>query len=114
MAQAGGPVGLLPGQRPGSAAAARRRRPDVADRLLHRRAGPAAAPGGWGDLARVAAGCRMSPPDFIIAGAMRSGTTALADALACHPGVFMTEPKEPSYFTYRHGGESFSGPGDQW
>jgi hypothetical protein len=56
----------------------------------------------------------MSPPDFIIAGAMRSGTTALADALACHPGVFMTEPKEPSYFTYRHGGESFSGPGDQW
>ena len=56
----------------------------------------------------------MSHPDFVIAGAMRSGTTALAEALGRHPGIFMTEPKEPSYFTYRHGGASFNGPGDQW
>lgn len=56
----------------------------------------------------------MTRPDFVIAGAMRSGTTALAEALAQHPELFMTEPKEPSYFTYRHGGASFSGPGDQW
>lgn len=56
----------------------------------------------------------MSPPDFIIAGAMRSGTTALAEALGQHSAVFVTEPKEPSYFTYRHGGADFNGPGDQW
>ena len=56
----------------------------------------------------------MTGPDFVIAGAMRSGTTALADALACHPGLFVTEPKEPSYFTYRHGGAGYRGPGDQW
>lgn len=53
-------------------------------------------------------------PDFVIAGAMRAGTTALAEALGRHPGVFMTEPKEPSYFTYRHGGADYRGPGDQW
>lgn len=56
----------------------------------------------------------MTRPDFVIAGAMRSGTTALAEALAQHPDLFMTEPKEPSYFTYRHGGATFSGPRDQW
>lgn len=56
----------------------------------------------------------MTRPDFVIVGAMRSGTTALAEALAEHPGLFMTEPKEPSYFTYGHGGATFCGPRDQW
>ena len=40
----------------------------------------------------------MSGPDFVIAGAMRAGTTALAWALGEHPDVFMCTPKEPSFF----------------
>lgn len=39
-----------------------------------------------------------SKPDFIIAGAAKSGTTALNAWLAAHPGVLMADPKEPSHF----------------
>ena len=52
-------------------------------------------------------------PDFLIAGAMRSGTTALASALAEHPQVFMTTPKEPNFFAVPCGALDFTGPGDQ-
>jgi hypothetical protein len=37
-------------------------------------------------------------PDFLIIGAPRSGTTALYEALARHPRVFMTRLKEPLFF----------------
>lgn len=37
-------------------------------------------------------------PDFLIIGAMKSGTTALHQCLAQHPDIFMTHVKEPSYF----------------
>lgn len=37
-------------------------------------------------------------PDFVIAGAPKCGTTSLCDALVTHPGVFMTSPKEPTYY----------------
>lgn len=37
-------------------------------------------------------------PDFIIIGAMKAGTTSLYRYLQSHPGVFMSEVKEPSYF----------------
>jgi hypothetical protein len=37
-------------------------------------------------------------PDFLIIGAMKSGTTALHQCLAQHPDIFMTYIKEPSYF----------------
>jgi hypothetical protein len=42
----------------------------------------------------------MSPPrpDFFIVGAAKSGTTALYHYLAAHPGVFLPERKEPTYF----------------
>jgi hypothetical protein len=56
----------------------------------------------------------MRRPDFIIAGAMRAGTTALASALAEHPGVHMTRPKEPNFFAVAQGALDFTGPGDQW
>jgi hypothetical protein len=56
----------------------------------------------------------MTPPDFIIAGAMRSGTTALAAALSEHQSLFLTTPKEPSFFAVGRGSLEFSGPGDQW
>lgn len=38
------------------------------------------------------------PPDFIIIGAMRAGTTALADRLSLHPDVAMSKLKETDYF----------------
>jgi hypothetical protein len=55
----------------------------------------------------------MGCPDFIIVGAMRAATTALASALGEHPGIFMTNPKEPNFFAAPHGALAFCGPGDQ-
>lgn len=41
----------------------------------------------------------MSLPDFIVIGAMKCGTSTLAAQLGAQPGLFMTEPKEPNYFS---------------
>ena len=38
-------------------------------------------------------------PDFIIIGAMKCATTTLHDQLAAQPGVFMSTPKEPNFFS---------------
>ena len=38
-------------------------------------------------------------PDFVVIGAMKSATTTLHEQLARQPGVFMTRPKEPSFFS---------------
>jgi hypothetical protein len=40
----------------------------------------------------------MRYPDFFIAGNSKSGTTALYHFLAQHPGIFMSNPKEPNFF----------------
>lgn len=40
----------------------------------------------------------MSPGRLFIAGAFKSGTTALASYLRTHPRIAMSEPKEPYYF----------------
>ena len=40
----------------------------------------------------------MKRVDFFIAGNSKSGTTALYKFLAQHPGICMSEPKEPNYF----------------
>lgn len=37
-------------------------------------------------------------PDFIIIGAMKCGTTSLFRHLGRHPGVFMSEVKEPNFY----------------
>jgi hypothetical protein len=37
-------------------------------------------------------------PSFLILGAPKSGTTALADYLGQHPSVYLSEPKEPTFF----------------
>lgn len=42
-------------------------------------------------------------PDFIIAGAAKCGTTALAQFLSQVPGVYMSENKEPRFFTRMEG-----------
>ena len=41
----------------------------------------------------------MAKPDFLIIGAMKCGTTSLQAQLAAQPGVFMTTPKEPNFFS---------------
>lgn len=41
----------------------------------------------------------MSRPDFIIIGAMKTGTTTLYEQLVRQPGIFMTTPKEPNFFS---------------
>ncbi len=39
-------------------------------------------------------------PDFLILGAMRSGTTSLYHYLKQHPEIFMPSLKEPHFFSY--------------
>ena len=41
----------------------------------------------------------MKGPDFIIIGAMKSATSSLHVQLASHPGIVMSEPKEPNFFS---------------
>lgn len=41
----------------------------------------------------------MALPDFLIIGAMKCGTSTLQAQLAAQPGVFMTTPKEPNFFS---------------
>ena len=41
----------------------------------------------------------MSLPDFLVIGAMKCGTSTLAAQLGAQPGIFMTEPKEPNFFS---------------
>jgi hypothetical protein len=38
-------------------------------------------------------------PDFLVVGAMKCGTTTLHEQLAAQPGVFMSTPKEPNFFS---------------
>jgi hypothetical protein len=38
-------------------------------------------------------------PDYIVIGAMKCGTSTLAAQLGAQQGLFMTEPKEPNYFS---------------
>lgn len=38
-------------------------------------------------------------PDFIVIGAMKCATSTLHEQLAQHPGVFMSTPKEPNFFS---------------
>ncbi|MGB7243707.1 MAG: sulfotransferase domain-containing protein [Sulfitobacter sp.] len=41
----------------------------------------------------------MALPDFLIVGAMKCGTSTLAAQLGAQPGIFMTTPKEPNFFS---------------
>ena len=42
-------------------------------------------------------------PNVFLIGAMKSGTTYLSDLLGWHSQVFVSEPKEPSYFIDQKG-----------
>src|SRR3954454_21922705 len=56
----------------------------------------------------------MALPDFLLLGAPKAGTTALHLALARHPEVFMSMPKEPKFFLTDDGHQPVArgGPGD--
>lgn len=41
----------------------------------------------------------MALPDFLIIGAMKCGTSTLQAQLARQPGIFMSTPKEPNFFS---------------
>lgn len=56
----------------------------------------------------------MTPlPDFMVIGAPKAGTTALHAALAKHPEVFTSRPKEPKYWLCDDAPPpAWTGPGD--
>lgn len=57
---------------------------------------------------------RAPQPDFLIAGAPKAGTTALHAALARHPDIFMSSPKEPKYWLCDDAPPPhYGGPGDR-
>lgn len=41
----------------------------------------------------------MNRPTFFVIGAHKAGTTSLCELLAQHPEIFVSEPKEPNFFT---------------
>lgn len=49
-------------------------------------------------------------PNFLIPGAGKSGTSSLAYYLAQHPDIYITDPKEPTFFTYAGTTPRVSGP----
>jgi Sulfotransferase family len=56
---------------------------------------------------------RPDQPDFLLVGAPKAGTTALHAALARHPDVFVTSPKEPKYWLCDDAPPpAWRGPGD--
>lgn len=49
-------------------------------------------------------------PNFIIPGAGKSGTSAVAAYLSQHPDIFISKPKEPTFFTYAETPPVFGSP----
>lgn len=49
-------------------------------------------------------------PDFVIGGTVRAGTTSLYQALMAEPGVWMSTPKEPHFFSYGGQPLTWGGP----
>src|SRR5690606_7778793 len=47
----------------------------------------------------AARGRLMTLPNFVVIGAMKSATTTLAMQLAAQEGVFVSDPKEPNFFS---------------
>jgi hypothetical protein len=51
-------------------------------------------------------------PNFVIAGAAKSGTSFAASRLSRHPDIFLPTHKECSYFAFQDDPPRFTGPGD--
>ncbi len=57
---------------------------------------------------------RVPRPDFLLVGAPKAGTSALHLALAAHPDVFVTTPKEPKFWLCEEAPPPhWRGPGDR-
>jgi hypothetical protein len=57
---------------------------------------------------------RQARPDFLIVGAPKAGTSALHAALAGHPDIFMSRPKEAKYWLCDDAPPPhYGGPGDR-
>lgn len=57
---------------------------------------------------------RAPRPDFLVIGAAKAGTSALHLALAAHPDVFVTTPKEPKFWLCEDAPPPhWGGPGDR-
>src|ERR1051325_6146140 len=54
----------------------------------------------------------MTMPNFLVIGAVKSGTTALHRYLKQHPDIFMSTPKELRFFPFEDRPPDFRGPGD--
>lgn len=54
----------------------------------------------------------MTKPNFLIIGAARSGTSALAEFLRQHPDVYFSDPKEPHFLSFAGETLRFQGRGD--
>lgn len=54
----------------------------------------------------------MTLPDFFVIGAPKAGTTALHEALARHPQLYLSPVKEPKYFLCEGRPTGQRGPGD--
>jgi len=52
----------------------------------------------------------MTMPNFYIAGGARCGSTSLEAYCRAHPQIFMSNIKEPNYFSYGYGGVPYAGP----
>ena len=52
----------------------------------------------------------MTLPNFLVIGAQKSGTSALYNALANHPQIYMPPVKEPWFFALQGKSSPFSGP----
>jgi hypothetical protein len=49
-------------------------------------------------------------PDFFIIGAAKAGSTALWQALRHHPSLYFPAQKEPNFFAYKGGADTFTCP----
>ena len=56
----------------------------------------------------------MTKPDFLIIGAARSSTSALARYLTEQPNVEITDPKEPHFLAHANDPPNYQGPGDDF
>ncbi len=54
----------------------------------------------------------MQKPNFFIVGAARSGTTSLANYLSEHPDIFVSQIKEPKFFSQEENEFPHNGHGD--
>ena len=56
----------------------------------------------------------VSLPNFLLVGAPKCGTTAIASHMALHPDIYMSAIKEPKYFTAQFISFPLRGPGDEF